>query len=1155
MKLEKKGFCTLCRSRCGTINETEDDRLVAVRPDTSHPTGTAMCMKGRAAPEIVHHPERLQYPMRRTNPKGASDPGWERISWEEALAETASRLKQIREANGAEAVVFGVTTPSGTPISDSIDWIERFVRSFGSPNICYATEICNWHKDFAHAFTFGCGMPPADYSHADTIMLWGHNPANTWLAQANAIATGLSRGAKMLVIDPRPTAMTRQADVWLTVKPGTDAALALGLIREMIRRNAFDQTFVQRWTNATFLVRGDNGEFLREQSVNPDAPTNHHMVWDRRQQQLMPYDTDLADGGLQHTSLQLDGEITVNVQDGDNTLSRPLSCKPAFAYLVAAVEAYNPGYVYELTGVPIDKQQEALDLLQTGRRIAYHAWTGIGQHTNATQTERAVAVLYALTGAFDRVGANRVRRGPFFRPVNPITLLDKTQRAKALGLTERPLGPPAQGWVTALDTYRAILHEDPYPVKAMVAFGTNLLLSQADTDLAEQALQKLEFHVHCDLFETPSSRYADILLPANSPWEREGLRMGFEISDDAASLVQLRQQMVSSRAQSRSDNDILFDLACRLGMGEQFFGGSLEQGWNYMLAPLGLDIATLRHNPQGVRTTIDIREQKYALAHHDDANRIRGFDTETTRVELYSAKLNRCGQSAVPVFVLPDESRRLQQDPGAARKFPLTLSSAKNGYYCHSQHRNLVSLRKRAADPVAEIGEGLAEKKGLRNGDWALISTRIGSARFITRITPGLADDVVIAEFGWWQSCLELDRTELPAKGKRNSNFNNLISAQAHDPISGSIGHRSFRCNIEPDPYTEKRQHKWEGFKTFYVSDLQAEAEGVLGITLTACDGTALPDYRPGQHVEIRLPVNGQPVSRAYSLTGPATVHDRKQYCIAVRHQKGHTDGKEYPDGLVSSYIHRGLRAGDIIELKAPSGTFLAPRVSPRPLILLAGGIGITPFISLLESLPDDDELEIHLLYANRNSATHAFRARLRHHEQRLKNLHIVNHYNAPLPGDRLSTDINTTRSIVASQVPQQLLDARARVYMCGPPAMMDSFADGLIGRGVPKFDIFREVFRSPPTPLADDGRRFDVKFTGTYQASGRWDSKDGPLLPFGEKLGLPLPSGCRVGQCESCALRIRSGSVRHLHGEEPDDPAICLTCQAVPMEDLELET
>src|ERR1700739_2169703 len=135
------GCFPLCLSRCGTLNPVGNDRLLSVEPDTSHPAGKAMCMKGRAAPEIVHSPHRVFYPMRRTTPKGAENPGWKRISWEEALTETAQKLAAIREENGAEAVAFAVTSGSGSPISDSIDWIERFVRYFGSPHISYATEI------------------------------------------------------------------------------------------------------------------------------------------------------------------------------------------------------------------------------------------------------------------------------------------------------------------------------------------------------------------------------------------------------------------------------------------------------------------------------------------------------------------------------------------------------------------------------------------------------------------------------------------------------------------------------------------------------------------------------------------------------------------------------------------------------------------------------------------------------------------------------------------------------------------------------------------------------------------------------------------------------------------------------------------------------
>lgn len=140
-------FCTQCRSRCGCLAVVEDGRLTGIEPLPGHPTGDKLCPKGRAAPELVYHADRLMRPMRRTNPKGAADPGWQPMSWDEALDEIARRLRTIAATHGPEQVAFSATTPSGTHISDGISWIERFVRAFGSPNSIYATEICNWHKD------------------------------------------------------------------------------------------------------------------------------------------------------------------------------------------------------------------------------------------------------------------------------------------------------------------------------------------------------------------------------------------------------------------------------------------------------------------------------------------------------------------------------------------------------------------------------------------------------------------------------------------------------------------------------------------------------------------------------------------------------------------------------------------------------------------------------------------------------------------------------------------------------------------------------------------------------------------------------------------------------------------------------------------------
>ncbi len=1146
--MEKRGYCTLCRSRCGTVNTIENDALIRVVPDASHPTGQAMCMKGRAAPELVHSPHRILHPMRRTRPKSASDPGWERISWEEALSEVSGRLSAIRKESGAQAVAFGVTTPSGTALSDSIDWIERFVRGFGSPNIYYGTEVCNWHKDFAHAFTFGCGMPVADYSHTSLVMLWGHNPTNTWLAQAHAIGMGRAAGAQMLVVDPRRTALAAQADVWLQVRPGTDAALALGLVHLLLQTKRYDHEFVRDWTNAPVLVRADTGRFLRagDLALNAADP-DMLVVWDTQSLSPACYDTCLPATSQGSVRFALYGQFDVVMRHGER-----VRCRPAMEMLARRCDAYTPSRVQELTGVPAAKLRAAADLIARSRTVAYHAWTGIGQNTNATQTERAVAVLYGLTGSFDTTGGNRLYARQPVNPVNGLDLMPASQRAKALGLTERPLGPPRMGWVTARDLYTAILDAQPYRVRALMAFGTNQLASQGDVGMAQGALESLEFHVHCDLFETPSARYADILLPVNTPWEREGLRVGFEISQAAEEYVQLRPRMVTSRGESRSDNDIVFALACRLGMGELFFNGSLEQGWNHMLAPLGITVADLRNTDGGMRLPLANQDRKYALQEESgsseatSAGRVAGFNTETRRVELYSELLLRHGYDPLPAYpvALRDATNEI------SNAYPLVLTSAKSGYYCHSQHRSLVSLRKRAPAPQAALGPELAARKGIETGDWVCVSTRIGQARFVASVEEDLKDGVVVADYGWWQACTELGQGGYPIQGALASNYNALISAEQIDPISGSVPMRSFPCDIVRDTVSEPSQRLWRGNRAFRIASLRPQADAALEIELEAADGGILPDFQPGQHITLCLPQNGgTPLIRAYSLIGPARLPGRRGYRVAVRHQHGTTQEGQGWQGQMSGYLHTRLKAGDELQLGAPAGQFIIPTYSPQPVVLFAGGIGITPFLCYLESLlAQDDMPEVWLHYANRNSGTQAYADRIAWLRQRLPRLTVIDYYSQPLPFDR-----GRHGFVGAEVVTDELIAARARFYMCGPPPMMQILNQGLQARGVPAFDIFSEVFRSPCVVDLDPASSFQVRFARSENTTAHWSAARGTLLSFAESLGLSLPSGCRVGQCESCAVPIVSGQVRHLHGVDPDDPAMCLTCQAVPLTDLVL--
>ena len=276
-----QGFCALCRSRCGCVSVVEDGRLVAVEPDPSHPTGANLCVKGRAAPELVYAEDRLLYPMRRTRPKSDPDAGWERIGWDDALDWTAARMREVARRHGPEGVAFGCTTPAGTAVSDGFLWILRLIRAFGSPNLVWGEELCAWHRDFVTPFTFGVDIGTPDFDRTGCLLLWGHNPSATYLAQATAVSEMAARGAALIVVDPRRAGAAARADQWLRVRPGTDGALALGLAAAMIAEGWYDRDFIRDWSNGAFLVRADNGRLLTAADLSVVGNPAHYIAWDR----------------------------------------------------------------------------------------------------------------------------------------------------------------------------------------------------------------------------------------------------------------------------------------------------------------------------------------------------------------------------------------------------------------------------------------------------------------------------------------------------------------------------------------------------------------------------------------------------------------------------------------------------------------------------------------------------------------------------------------------------------------------------------------------------------------------------------------------------------------------------------------------------------
>ncbi|MGN6362002.1 MAG: molybdopterin-dependent oxidoreductase, partial [Thermomicrobiales bacterium] len=605
-------YCALCISRCGAVATVADGQFVALEPDPAHPTGQALCAKGRAAPELVDHPDRLLYPLQRTRPKGDPDPGWQRISWDEALALTAKNLRRLAAQHGPESVVFSAVSPSSSALADAIPWLQRLMHAFGTPNLCVSMELCGWGR-LSTVYTYGTpmgldGAPMPDLANAGCILFWGYNPNLARLAHATTTVEARKRGARLIVVDPRRAGAATKADLWLRVRPGSDGALALGIANVMIARGWYDRAFVRDWTNGPLLVRADTGRLLTGRDLAPGGSAAQFVAWDDAESRPLLYDP--ATGRYERDDAQpaLFGEYAVGTPHGN------IRCRPAFQLTADLCQRYSPEGVASICWVEPGQVEAAARLLWAARPVAYYAWSGVEQHTNTTQFARALALLYTLTGSFDARGGNVLFPAVPSATVTGGELLPAEQRARTLGRAERPLGPARWEFITADELYRAILDERPYPVRGLVGFGANLLLAHADSLRGRAALAALDFYVHADLFLSPTAALADVVLPVATPFEREGLKIGFDISVEAQSLVQLRRPVVAPRGEARGDTEIIFDLACRLGLGDHFWGGDVVAAYRHQLGPSGVSLDALRARPAGVRVPLQPRYRKFAEA-------------------------------------------------------------------------------------------------------------------------------------------------------------------------------------------------------------------------------------------------------------------------------------------------------------------------------------------------------------------------------------------------------------------------------------------------------------------------------------------------------------------------------------------------------------
>ena len=357
----------------------------------------------------------------------------------------------------------------------------------------------------------------------------------------------------------------------------------------------------------------------------------------------------------------------------------------------------------------------------------------------------------------------------------------------------------------------------------------------------------------------------------------------------------------------------------------------------------------------------------------------------------------------------------------------------------------------------------------------------------------------------------------------------------------------------------------WGGHRKFVVDRKVVEAEGICSFYLKPRDTKPLPPFQPGQYLTFQLDLADQqkPCVRCYSLSDAP---DPDYYRVTIKRALSPLDSPEAPPGLASNFFHDEVEVGTVLDVKAPSGKFVLDAGDRHPVVLVGGGVGITPVLSMFNAAAAaNSDREIWLFYGVRNRQDQIMRDHLRDLSSQSKSFHVVTCYSRPEADQVQGKDYDESGHLTIETLRKYLPSNNCRYYVCGPPAMMKTFPRALKEWGVPKEDIHIEAFgadsvkarQKASTPVAQKTTVVAPQKI-TFSHSGKkltWDTRFTNLLEFAAEHGVEIESACCAGGCGTCRVAVISGDV--VYDEKPDcdiEEGCCLTCVGRPNSDLVID-
>ncbi len=681
----KRSTCPVCNRGCHVRAYIQNGELVKVTGDPDSPQGKNLCDRVVAAVDSHYHPSRLNYPLKRCGERGEGK--WQRITWEQAMDEIAQKLEDIKVGFGPEAVA----ELGGANLSHADPAAWRWCNLWGTPNYFYQGKNCGEAEFLAecaiYGYPTGAVLTYPVPSITKCAIIWGHNPwasrATGWQACLEAKRTG----TKLVVVDPRRTECVDEADIWVQLRPGTDGALALGMLNVIINEELYDKDFVERW------CLGFNEVRTLVQQYSPSkiesitwVPARQIVEVARLYATSKPAVITGGAGGRQLGSgaalSSVVGKCLLRVitgnlekEGGNGLLENPE--KTAFL---------EEAHWDKLINHPLRRRDT----------VSAHVWP--------------IASVKALV-LFRQAQGKVYPRG--------------------VGISSYFLYPGSRY------LWSAILEKDPYPIKAVLMQTSNPLVVLGNARRIHKALKSsnLELFVAMDKWMTPSVQLADYVLPAADNLERPSI-------DNAAAwgfrdACAAREKAVDPLYERKDDYYLWRDLGRRVGQ-EQYWLETPEQWFDKILEPANI---TFKELASGAKKTTTKREyQAYERV---------GFATFSGKVELASSFFKKMGYCALPDYEEPPWSP--VSAPDLAKEYPLILiTGGRVRPFYHSQHRQLDELRKKYPNPLLQIHPETAHKLAVADGDPVHIETPLGRITQKAKLTTGIDPRVVHADGFWW---------------------------------------------------------------------------------------------------------------------------------------------------------------------------------------------------------------------------------------------------------------------------------------------------------------------------------------------------------------------------------------------------------------------